>query len=130
MKAEILDYIIKYANLLGIDPRWRFIVCYRKNTDNAPDAPPEDQYAAACSSDIEYCRSDLEFDLEVLARGEEFRNLEAVVRHEMLHILLFRMQRLTDGWCPEGEANADIFNWALEEVTTALEKMPVWSKIR
>lgn len=88
------------------------------------DVNPGKRLAGASVSYPEYLSGDVYFDPEQIVFDHE--DVASVVRHELLHIALSPMAAINDLWAANDPARERFTAYVNEQVTTALERMPLW----
>jgi len=117
MAEEVSVLVGKYADLIGLDDRWRFKVTFKSLKDEA---------VGTCTAEWHYRIAYLEFDLARLSTKKDHL-LEEVVRHEILHIPCWRLMELVQTVAGD---HAEYIGKVEEELVTFLEYMPVWDLTR
>lgn len=112
-ERRIRALIEKWRQLLGISPKWEIAVKLYRDQDEAPE--DERDCAAHVTNDGAYLRSYMSFNLW---HRECCEDLESVVTHEMIHVLMDRLDLAVEDAL---RRTPKLYREMTESVTTALE---------
>ena len=97
--------VSRYLRLLGLD-RWQVRIAFGPVDETDPEC------YASCEAQPEYSQALLSFDVSHASFGKK-ESIDALVRHEVLHIVVSPM-------------SAEDTDYQEEQVVTALERAPMW----
>jgi hypothetical protein len=112
-ERRVRHLIEKWRDLLGISPKWEFAVKLHQAEDESPE--DERDCAAHVTNDGAYMRSLIAFNLW---HRECQEDLESVVTHEMIHVLMDRIDLTIEDAL---RRTPGLYREMTESVTTALE---------
>lgn len=106
------------AELLGLVENWTFKLTFK---------PLGESVMAETSVEWHYRIAELDFDIQGMRDAELTKEeIAKVVRHEMIHVVLWRVMELVASVAPAHEGLIEKYE---EELATTFEHMPFWSHI-
>lgn len=108
-------YAEKYAALIGLDDSWTIYIAFQS-------LKKDGDVVAECSAEWHYRLVNLTLDIIKIRRKAKV-DMEAVIRHELLHVPCWRIHELVNALVPDKE---ELISKYEEELVTFLENMPVW----
>jgi predicted SprT family Zn-dependent metalloprotease len=115
-EREIEETVAHYVGLMNLED-WTLRVKF--------DYSCEDR--ANCDADDEYMEAWLTFNPAMMEKFED--DIEATVRHEMLHIVTWPVTHAVSFLAGEDKDRQELARLAYERTVTWLERMPIWTEI-
>lgn len=116
-KKLIHKLVEHYKRELGLE-HWLIRVHFQRKDDDDVDA------VATSVSMTQYMSGDVFFDIPKIGSSRE--DLELVVRHELMHLVNRRLFDLAYEYARNDPDKLAAVEFACEQLTTHLERMPIW----
>lgn len=137
MISDLNKFSKKYHRLLELED-WEIHIrmdTVPKDEDGKPEELGLESACANCAAQPEYLSATITFFLDALIFKERKNDLEAYVRHEFWHIILWPIAEMGNALASSLDPNEDASYAAVigpseESVTTRIERLKFWSRIK
>ena len=108
----------RVAGLLGLVDNWTFKLTFKQIGEST---------MGETSVEWHYRIAEFDFDIQAMLEAElSDEEVRQVIRHEMIHVVLWRVMELVASVAP---AHEELIGKYEEELATTFELMPFWNRL-